>query len=103
VPDITKENRYRRTKSYHRQPHTRRANSKMKKIRKRADHPFTISTVPYPLQQRRREKSVQSRHPLQNSSQIKLYRPGTPHSGVPHRKSMTRPAREILTDPAHSK
>ncbi len=97
------ENQYKRTEPYHIQLHAKRADSKVKKMIRKTDDTLTISTVPYPLQHQTKEKSVQSRHPLQDSAQINLYRPGTPHNGLTHRKYMTRPAREILTDPAHPK
>jgi hypothetical protein len=50
--------------------------------------PLTISTVPYPLQQnQKREKPVQSRHPLQASTQINSTGPAL-HTAESHTGSI---------------
>ncbi len=57
--------------------------------RKRRTNLLTISTVQYLLQQsQRKENSVQSRPPLQQSAWIKSLWPGTPHSGVAHAENI---------------
>ncbi len=65
----------------------------MKKIKKTAGQPFTISTVPYPLQQsQKRKKPVQSRQPLQASAQINCTGPAL-HTTESHTK-IYDPARQ---------
>jgi hypothetical protein len=99
VPEYNQKrtNQYKRTESYHRQPHARRADNKLKKVKRKTNHPLAISTVPYPLQQsQRRENSVQSRQLLQDSARIKI---------VPARHSTQRSHKhtENIYDPARQK
>jgi hypothetical protein len=75
----------------------------LKKAEKRTTPP-TISTVPYPLQHSQTGRKTRTVPPFNPSyPSHKLYRPDTSHSGITQRKYMTRPAREILTDPEHQK
>jgi hypothetical protein len=88
VPNITKENQYKRTKSYHSQPHTRRINSKIKKMKRKPDHPPPFQ--PYSTHYNRaikKRKPVQSRHPLQANTQLNCTGPAL-HTAESHTENI---------------
>ncbi len=80
--------------SYHRQPHAKKADNRLKTAEESDHCPPTISIVPYPLQQRQEEKNhVQSRHPPQAGAQINCTGP-TLHTAEPHTEEKYDPARQ---------
>ncbi len=79
---------------YHRHPPAKKADSKLKTVKKKTNHSPTISVVPYPPQQRlKEEKPVQPRHPPQANTQINCTGP-TLHTAEPHTKGKYDPARQ---------
>ncbi len=72
-------------------------------MKRKPDHPPTISTVPHPPQQsHKREKPVQSRHPLQASTKINCTGPAL-HTAESHTENIGPGPPEKFSRTQHTK
>ncbi len=88
---------------YRRHPTAKRTDSKLKKAKRNPDHPphhFNRTEPATTKPEKRKIRTVPPSAPRKCPNKVVLARHSTQRRHT-HRKHMTRPAREIPTDPAH--